>query len=124
MLLVPRSESPGESMSRIVFAGHRIPMPTPQLAVFDDLGRFVARSVFGWEEEQTLGEFDGEQKYGRLLLKPGQSPQEALFEEKRRADQLRDLGWQVVRWIRAELLQPAALVERLNRALARGRRRP
>lgn len=122
-LLDARSESPGESMSRVVFAEHRIPTPTPQLEVFDGLGRFVARSDFGWVDQQTLGEFDGKVKYGRLLLEPGQSPQEALFEEKRREDRLRDLGWQVVRWTWAELFQPAALIERLNRAFARGRRR-
>jgi hypothetical protein len=122
-LLDPRSESPGESMSRVVFAEHRIPMPTPQLEVFDELGRFVGRSDFGWIEERTLGEFDGKKKYGRLLLKPGQSPEDALFEEKRREDQLRDLGWEVVRWIWSELYRPAALIERLHRAFARGRRR-
>ncbi len=122
-MLDPRSESPGESMSRVVFAEHRVPLPTPQLEVLDGLGRFVARSDFGWEEARTLGEFDGKQKYGRLLLRPGQSPEDALFEEKRREDRLRDLGWQIVRWVWAELFQPAALVDRLNRAFARGRRR-
>ena len=79
-------------MSRVVFADHGIPMPIPQLEVFDGLGGFVARSDFGWEEERTLGEFDGRQKYGRLLLRPGQSPEDALFKEKRREDRLRDLG--------------------------------
>lgn len=122
-LLDARSESPGESMSRVVFAEHRIPMPIPQLQVIDELGRFVGRSDFGWKEQQTLGEFDGKKKYGRLLLRPGQSPEEALFEEKRREDRLRDLGWQVVRWIWADLFQPAALLERLHRAFARSRRR-
>lgn len=113
-LLDPRSESPGESMSRVVFADSHVPMPTPQLEVFDEWRRFVGRSDFGWEEERTLGEFDGKKKYGRLLLKPGQSPEDALFDEKRREDRLRDLGWQVVRWIWADLYRPAALIERLN----------
>ena len=61
-------------MSRVVFADHGIPMPIPQLEVLDGLGRFVARSDFGWEEERTLGEFDGKQKYGRLLLRPVSHP--------------------------------------------------
>ena len=121
-LLDPRSESPGESMSRVVFAEHRIPMPTRQYEAFDEYGRFVGRSDFGWEEEQTLGEFDGKQKYGQLLLKPGQTPQDALFEEKRREDRLRDLGWPIVRWIWSDLFAPQSLVERLRRAFVRGRR--
>ena len=121
-LLDPRSESPGESMSRVVFAEHHIPMPTPQLEVRDERGRFVGRSDFGWREQRTLGEFDGNKKYGQLLLKPGQTPEDALFAEKQREDWLRDLGWQVVRWIWADLYQPATLLQRLNRAFARGRR--
>jgi hypothetical protein len=99
-------------------------MPTPQLEVVDARGCFVGRSDFGWIEERTLGEFDGRQKYGRLLLKPSRSPEDALFEEKRREDRLRDQGWEVVRWIWAELFQPAGLIDRLNRAFARGRHRP
>jgi hypothetical protein len=121
-LLDERSESPGESMSRVVFADHRIPAPVPQFRVYDHLGRLVGRTDFGWEAQRTLGEFDGKAKYGRLLLKPGQSAEDALFEEKRREDRLRDLGWQVVRWVWADLFDPAALVERLHRAFARGQR--
>ena len=121
-LLDPRSESPGESMSRVVLADHRIPKPVPQFSVFDRVGRLAGRADFGWQQEHTLGEFDGKVKYGRLLLKPGQSPQDALFEEKRREDLLRDLGWQIVRWTWADLYAPAALIERLHRAFARGRR--
>jgi hypothetical protein len=49
-------------------------------------------------------------------------PEHALAGEKRREDRLRDLGWQVVRWVWAELFAPAAMLDRLNRAFARGRR--
>ena len=42
--------------------------------------------------ERTLGEFEGRGNYGRLLLRPGQRPEQALFEEKRREDALGDLG--------------------------------
>ena len=123
-LLDIRSESPGESMSRVVFAEHRIPAPELQFPVIDGAGRFVGRCDFGWEEECTLGEFDGKAKYGDLLLKPGQTPQDALFEEKQREDRLRDCGWQIVRWIWADLFAPDAFLARLNRAFVRGRRRP
>ena len=97
-------------------------MPTPQFQVFDEWGRFVGRSDFGWEEERTLGEFDGKVKYGRLLLRPGQTAEQALFEEKQREDRLRDLGWQIVRWIWSDLFAPAAFLHRLQRAFVRGRR--
>lgn len=118
----PRSESAGESMSRVVFVDNRLTVPVPQLRVHDGRGHFVGRSDFGWEEEQTLGEFDGKKKYGRLLLKPGQTPEDALFEENKRQDRLRDLGWQIVRWLWADLFAPEDLIRRLHRAFARGRR--
>jgi hypothetical protein len=121
-LLDPRSESPGESMSRAVFAENGISPPKPQFRVYDSAGRFVGRCDFGWRDQRVLGEFDGKKKYGELVLQRGQSPEDALFEEKRREDRLRDLGWQVVRWVWADLFAPADLLERLNRAFARGRR--
>ncbi|MGY1671234.1 hypothetical protein [Geodermatophilus sp. SYSU D00710] len=60
-------------------------------------------------------------KYGRLL-RPGQDPGDAVFDEKRREDAIRDEGWGVVRWTWADLV-PAVLGPRLRRALERGRRR-
>jgi hypothetical protein len=42
-----------------------------------------------------------------------------VWREKRREDALRDLGWQVVRWTWADLLQPWVLADRLQRAFAR-----
>jgi hypothetical protein len=122
-LLDARSESPGESMSRVIFHQHRLPPPEPQLEVFAESGTFVGRSDFGWREQRTLGEFDGRSKYGRLLLRPGQTPEHALFQEKRREDALPDLGWEMVRWIWADLFAPAQLLDRLARAFVRGSRR-
>ena len=46
----------------------------------------------------------------------GKTPGDVLFEEKEREDRLRALGWQVVRWVWADLFRPAALVRRLNAA--------
>jgi hypothetical protein len=65
--------------------------PEPQREIHGLDGRLVARVDFCWEEQRTVGEFDGKIKYGRLL-KPGQPIEEALFDEKRREDSLRDLG--------------------------------
>ena len=73
------------------------------------------------EEFRTLGEFDGKEKYGRYL-KPGQTVADAVFAEKRRGDALRDLGWQIVRWIWADLYHPQELRRRLERAFERGLR--
>ena len=116
-----RSESVGESSSRVVIHRLGLPAPTPQFEVFSELGLLVGRADFGWEELRTLGEYDGKIKYGKLL-KPGQSSADVLFDEKQREDALRDLGWQVVRWIWADLSHPQELRARLERAFARGLR--
>ena len=60
-----------------------LPAPVLQWEVCSPCGAVVARVDFGWPELRTVGEFDGRVKYGRLL-RPGQDPGDAVFEEKRR----------------------------------------
>jgi hypothetical protein len=115
-LLDRRSESAGESVSRIRMHEAGLPTPEPQLSVYDDRGRLVGRADFGWKEQKVLGEFDGRVKYGRLL-KPGQSVEDVVYREKLREDALRDLGWRVVRWTWPDLYPGDVLVGRLQRAL-------
>jgi hypothetical protein len=98
---------------------HRAGLPAPvlQFDVYDERGRWLGRSDYSWHGGRLLGEFDGKIKYGQLL-KPGQSPGDAVFNEKRREDLLRDTGARVVRFVWAELDQPAEAIERISRALA------
>jgi hypothetical protein len=86
--------------------------------IFAPDGRLVARVDFYWEEQQTVGEFDGKIKYGRLL-KPGQRIEDVIFDEKVREDAVRDLGLQVVRWLWSDLYRRGVLRERVLRAFAR-----
>jgi hypothetical protein len=62
--------------------------------------------------------FDGKIKYGRLL-KPGQRIEDVIFDEKLREDTVRDLGWQIVRWLWRDLYRRGVLRERVLRAFAR-----
>ena len=118
-LLDGRSESPGESTSRVVLAELGLPVPQLQYEARDARGRLVGWADFDWEEHRTLGEFDGKIKYGRLV-KVGETAQDVVYQEKRREDALRDLGWQVVRWGWSDLRAGDALAERLRRAFRRG----
>lgn len=115
-----RSESVGESFSRVLMAQDGIPTPEPQFKVYDDNGLFMARCDFGWELLRTLGEFDGREKYLRLR-REGETLEEFILREKQREDALRDLGWQVVRWVWADLFRPGVIADRLQRAFQRGR---
>ncbi|SDF10845.1 hypothetical protein SAMN05660485_02552 [Blastococcus fimeti] len=84
-------------------------------------GLLIARTDFVWEEHDLVGEFDGRVKYGRLV-RPGQDPGDAVFEEKRREDAVRDEGWRMTRWVWADLRAGHRLAARVRGARDRGRR--
>jgi hypothetical protein len=115
-----RSESVGESRSRVVLHRWGVSPSALQFDVHRDDGVRVGRADFAWEDRRVLGEFDGRVKYGRLL-RPGQDAGDAVFEEKRREDAMRDEGWAVVRWVWAELAAPHRLAARVRRSLERPR---
>ena len=112
-----RAESAGESVSRVLLAEHGL-LPTDLQLVVRAAGRALGRVDFAWPARRTLAEFDGRVKYGRLL-RPGDDPGEVVFREKVREDLLRDQGWQVVRWVWADLDRPDLVVQRVLRAFAR-----
>ena len=114
----PRSESPGESHSRVVLHAIGLPPSSLQHEVLDEQGRVIARCDFGWEEHRTVGEFDGLVKYGRLL-RPGQTAADVVLGEKHREDAVRDQGYAMVRWGSPDLQRERVLAERLRRAFAR-----
>jgi predicted transcriptional regulator of viral defense system len=113
-----RSESVGESYSRIRIGTAALPDPVLQFEVFDDNGILLGRSDFAWPDRRTLGEFDGRTKYGRLR-RPGETVEEAAHREKLREDALRDHGWQVARWTWDDLWRPNVIADRLARAFSR-----
>jgi hypothetical protein len=110
----PRAESPGGTRSRVAIARAGLPAPTLQ----HEVPGIRARTDFSWPEFCTVGEFDGKVKYGRGL-RPGQTPGDVVYAEKRPEDALRDLGFQVVRWTWDELSPFDAVAERLRRAFDR-----
>lgn len=93
-----RSESAGESVTRVQFFRYGIPMPELQCPIRDDRGDLVGITDFEWEEYRHLAEFDGKVKYQKLL-RPGESPSDCVFREKRREDQLRAGGRGMSRFV-------------------------
>lgn len=101
-----RSESAGESLSRVRLFELGYPRPDLQHRFFDHRGTFVARTDLFWEVEQMVGEFDGLLKY---RVPEGADPQAAgriVTEEKRREDAIRRLGVGVARWVWDEAFRP------------------
>ncbi len=86
-----KSESPGESLARVAFDAVGLPVPEQQVKVYDRDG-LIGVVDFLWDEQATIGEFDGRLKY------TGQPNANVLYEEKRREDRLRALGFEVVRF--------------------------
>ena len=90
-----RSESPGESRLRfgLTVAGVET---EPQVLIRDDLGYAVGRVDLLVKGTRVVVEFDGKVKYA-------DGNGETLWQEKRREDGLRRLGYTVVRVIWADL---------------------
>jgi hypothetical protein len=120
-LMRPGAQSVGESRSRFLFFEQHLPEPTLQFKVYDDDGNLVGITDFAWPQFRLLGEFDGMIKYGPLL-KPGQSPADALTNEKNREDRLREVtGWNLIRLIWADLHRRRVTAGRVQRLMQMGK---
>jgi very-short-patch-repair endonuclease len=106
-LASPLSESPGESWTRLVLDG--LGIEADQQVEIRDGDRFVARVDFLVRSERLVIEFDGAVKYD------GQGGRAALVREKHREDDLRSLGYRVVRLTWADLADPARVMALLRR---------
>jgi hypothetical protein len=117
------SESVGESRNRVVFERAGLPRPQLQVVIIDRVtGLIVARVDFLFEEEWTIGEFDGRVKYLGVAV-DGLTAEEVVWREKRREDALRELGYEMARSVWAELREPAVIVDRYKRCFARAAKR-
>lgn len=115
-----RAENPGESWSRVLIHQLGFQVPDLQTELFlPEGGR--AYVDFLWEDAKIVGEFDGDQKYLRAS-RFGMTAQEAVLGEKKREDDIRRLGYHVLRWDWAMLRSPQRL-ERLLREAGVPRRR-
>ena len=109
----PRSESPGESLTRELLHRLGIEPPEPQYVVHTKLGEH--RLDFAWRKRKVALEFDGKAKY--FDYKPAA---EVLFEERRREKALMEQGWTFIRIEWKDLFNETEFKYRVLRALGRG----
>lgn len=110
----PRSESPGESMTRWILTERGLAPDGLQVSVRTRLGWF--RPDLSWSGAKVCLEFDGLVKYSGAF---GSTAVDAVVAEKRRQDALEESGWLVLRVTWADLARPDELADRVARALAR-----
>ncbi len=114
-----RSESVGESRGRHFCFRYNLPAPELQVEVADRDGVLLGIADFAWHRQKVFGEFDGKQKYGRLL-KPGQSVEDVVMREKIREDAMREAtNYGFLRWTWHDYSRPAMLLARFQQRLTR-----
>lgn len=94
----PRLESVGEVRSFHLMWRFRLHRPEFQFVVTDDRGRPLAHTDYYWDAFRHTGEFDGLIKYGRLNPYSN-DPGQAIVDEKRREDLVRDQLLGMSRWV-------------------------
>jgi len=104
----PRAATVGESRSRVLLARIGIPQPDLQKEIRDSSGRLIGITDLYVVEIRTAVEFDGRVKYGRKLYEQTGRLEyvdlgAVVWNEKRREDQIRDEGNEMVRIVWHEL---------------------
>ena len=115
-----RAESPLESLGRVTMWEQSLPTPELQVRLGDEDAN-IGRVDFLLREQRTVGEADGRIKY----LDPRQQDgRQLLYLEKLREDDIRDLGYEMVRfgW-RDATRDGERLAAWFRRAFARAARR-
>jgi hypothetical protein len=101
-----RADGPGESRGRWLFWRAGLPAPDLQHTVYRPDGTVAGITDWAWEKHGLLGEFDGRIKYGRLL-RPNETPGDAVFREKIREDEIREItAWRMFRLVWSDLDNP------------------
>ncbi len=88
-LVDPRSESPLETLARLVIIDAGLPAPDVQITVIDpSTGRLWFRIDLGYADKRIALECDG---------RAAHTSPEAVFADRQRQNQLHLLGWRVLR---------------------------
>lgn len=108
------SDSPNESLCRVRFEQLGFPQPEQQHEFESSKGHYSVD--FFWPEFDVIAEADGRVKYEDPEYLNGRTPQQALWDEKQREDELRTQCAGFVRLTWDDAWNRAGLVAKLTRA--------
>ena len=108
----PRSESPGETLTRDLITRLRIEPPELQVEVPTSEGTY--RIDLAWRERKLALEFDGKVKYFDYA-----PTDEVIYKERQRENALVEQGWKVIRIKWRDLFNEQEFKTRVLRALRR-----
>ncbi len=105
-----RSESPLETLLRLLLVRAGIPPEVLQLQLFDRDGVCFARLDLAWPSRRLAVEADGREHHDKL---------DALYNDRRRQNLVSLAGWAVLRFTWKDVLHsPGWVVEQVRAALA------
>jgi hypothetical protein len=111
----PHSASPNESLCRVRFDELGFPQPEQQRDYVGTRGQHYSVDFY-WSEFDVIGETDGRVKYENSEYLAGRTPQQALWDEKVREDELRAQCKAFVRLTWDDAWNRAGLIAKLARA--------
>ncbi len=112
-----RCESVAESRFYHLCWRYGLPRPRPQLKIFTDGGRLLARLDFAWPELGVWVEIDGLVKYVKYLAQ-GESVTDVVLREKKREDDVRRItDMRCLRVVWSDLERPAQTAQMVQRFL-------
>ena len=110
-LLRTGSESPRESMLRVIIVLAGLPEPECNLNIYSPRGRFLARADLVYPEFKILLEYQGDQH---------RTDRAQWRRDIRRTGSVEDHGWQMLQFTDDDLQNPVDLIARIELRL-RGR---
>lgn len=115
----PKLSSIAESRTLYLLHRENVPLPMPQVDVYDALGKLLGCVDFLWPKHKVFLEFDGRIKY-ELFRRPGESLADYLMREKKREERIcQETGWICIRIGWADLENPQATARRIMAILAK-----
>ncbi|MCA5924499.1 hypothetical protein [Curtobacterium oceanosedimentum] len=104
------SESPMETILRLIVTDAGFPEPALNVDVHDAEGRFIGRADMAWPELRIALEHDGDHH---------RTDPATFHRDRQRSNAFTSSGWSVIRTTAPDIRAPAAFLEELRRAFAR-----